>query len=295
MIDKPQEFTSFDVVAVVRKCTGIKKIGHTGTLDPMATGVLPLLIGRATKAADIISDSDKEYEALFKIGIKTDTGDITGKVTESSQNTAEKAELIQAAKNFVGDIMQTPPMYSAVSVNGQRLYKLARKGIEIEREKRSVCIRKLELDFDEDTQTGRLTIACSKGTYIRTLIEDIAESVGCLAVMTALRRTKASGFCLEEAVTLEKLKACQGREEIEGMLKPIDILFEDLPDLTISEAQGNRFKNGGALGLERLRYSGEFRDKIKMRVYSPDKEFIGIGEIDISKGEMKVFKLFSLR
>ena len=215
ILDKPAGFTSFDAVAVMRGLAREKKIGHTGTLDPMATGVLPLLIGRAAKAADLLPDTDKEYMAGFRLGERFDTGDVTGKIIETSPARASEGDLLRALERFRGDIMQTPPMYSAVSVGGQRLYKLARQGIEIEREPRPVHIGRLELaSFDEKEQRGTLAVACSKGTYIRALIEDIARAAGTLGVMTALRRTKACGFTVRAAVTLEDLRAQIGRAHV---------------------------------------------------------------------------------
>ena len=207
ILDKPAGFTSFDAVAVMRGLAHEKKIGHTGTLDPMATGVLPLLIGRAAKAADLLPDTDKEYTAGFRLGERFDTGDVTGRVIERSPARVSREELLRVLEGFRGDVMQVPPMYSAVSVGGQRLYKLARQGIEIEREARRIHIGALELtEFDENAQSGVLTVACSKGTYIRALIEDIAGAAGTLGVMTSLRRVRACGFTEDDAVALEDLR-----------------------------------------------------------------------------------------
>ena len=207
VIDKPQGFTSFDVVAVMRRACGQKKIGHTGTLDPMATGVLPLLLGCATRAEPLLDDSGKEYEASFRLGFSTDTEDTTGRVTAQSGVRVTREEILNRIPEFTGEILQTPPMYSAVHKDGKRLYELARQGVEVEREKRPVTITRLELlAFDEERQEGRLAVACSKGTYIRTLCADLALSCGSLGVMSALRRTRAAGFGLDDAVPLEQAR-----------------------------------------------------------------------------------------
>lgn len=294
ILDKPEGFTSFDAVAVIRRLTSEKKIGHTGTLDPMATGVLPILIGRAAKAADLILDTSKEYIADFRLGIKTDTGDITGKVTEEKSFDVLSERLEDVLKEFTGDIMQIPPMYSAVSVNGQRLYKLARQGIEIEREKREVYIEKLNLlEFDDKKGKGKLVIACSKGTYIRTLIEDISERLGTVGTMTALRRTKACGFSEEDSLTLDELKVLAENGELENAIRPVDSLFEDILKLSVTDAQAKRFQNGGALDLTRTKLKNPLNDE-SVRVYSSKDEFIGLGKINLAKSEVKVLKLFKL-
>ena len=207
VLDKPQDFTSFDAVAVVRGLTRERRIGHTGTLDPMATGVLPLLLGRATKAASLLPETAKTYEASFRFGEAYTTGDVTGEVIKTDETPVLRAALETALDSFRGDILQVPPMYSAVSVNGQRLYKLARQGIEVEREARPVHIAELTLlEYNENEKTGKLHVTCSKGTYIRTLIEDIAQKCGTVGAMTALRRTAACGFTLADAVSLDTLK-----------------------------------------------------------------------------------------
>ncbi|MEG1426281.1 MAG: tRNA pseudouridine(55) synthase TruB, partial [Oscillospiraceae bacterium] len=252
ILDKPQNFTSFDAVAVMRRLAGERKIGHTGTLDPMATGVLPLLLGRATKALPFLTDTAKTYEAEFRFGIKTDTGDIWGQSIATAQRRISREQLMALLPSFCGEILQTPPMYSAVSVNGQRLYQLARQGLEIPREKRPVFIETLELlGYDETAGVGRLRLCCSKGTYVRTLIEDLAEAAGTLGTMTALRRTSACGFSLAAAHTLEELRELQGN--VAGIVQPVETLFQELPRVTVTLAQEARFLNGGGLSLPRLK------------------------------------------
>ena len=198
IIDKPQDFTSFDVIAIVRGCMHERKTGHTGTLDPMATGVLPILLGSATKAQELLPDTDKEYIAEFRLGMTTDTLDITGKTLSTSDAEVTREQLEEVLPKFRGDIMQKPPMYSAVYKDGVRLYELARKGIEVEREERPANVSLLELThFDEAAQSGSLKISCSKGTYIRVICDDIGRLLGCGCVMTSLRRTRAY-FCASQ-------------------------------------------------------------------------------------------------
>ena len=207
VIDKPKDFTSFDVVAVMRRLTNQKKIGHAGTLDPMATGVLPILIGKATKVQSILPDETKEYVAEFKLGIKSDTQDITGNIIEETICNIKKEDLQKVLDNFIGNIKQIPPMYSAVKQNGKRLYDLARQGIEVERRERSIKIYKLELiSFLEKTQEAKILVGCSKGTYIRTLCVDIGDKLDCGAVLTSLRRTLACSFSIKDSITLDEAK-----------------------------------------------------------------------------------------
>ena len=294
VVDTPQDFTSFDVVAVMRGLSKEKKIGHTGTLDPMATGVLPLLLGRAAKALDLLPDGDKAYRAEFRLGERYDTGDVTGTLLETDGTPVDREALERAMAGFRGDYMQTPSMYSAVSVNGQRLYKLARKGIEVERPPRPVHIGELILEsYDEFSRQGSLLVSCSKGTYIRVLIEDIAQAAGSLGVMTALRRTKACGFSIEEAVPLEDLRALASKEALEHRLRPIDSLFAAYPQVTVSGPQMIRFCNGGALDLKRLRLENEPSDGQRFRIYGSENVFLGLGTADLKSDSMKFLKLFA--
>lgn len=257
VLDKPQDFTSFDAVAVVRGLTRERRIGHTGTLDPMATGVLPLLLGCATKASALLPDTDKSYTADFRFGERRDTGDSTGALLETDETPVDGAALEAVLPRFTGDILQVPPMYSAVSVNGQRLYKLARQGIEVERAARPVHIASLQLlDYNAAQRTGRLSVTCSKGTYIRTLIEDIAAALSTCGVMTALRRTSACGFTLDDAASLDTLKALRETGDFSGVLRPVEKLFVPLPAVHVSPAQGKRYLNGGALDFARCHCRG---------------------------------------
>ena len=295
ILDKPAGFTSFDAVAVCRRLCHERKIGHTGTLDPMATGVLPLLLGKATRAASLLEDTDKEYEAGFRLGVSTDTEDSTGKVLETSGTPVSRELLENLLPRFRGEIMQVPPMYSAVSKDGKRLYELARKGIEVERDARPVTIFKLELmEYHEETREGKLTVSCSKGTYIRTLIADLAKAAGSLGVMTALRRTKACGFTLADAMTLDEAKALSEAGTLEEKLRPVESLFAHLPAITVSGAQATRFGNGGQLDLKRI---PAFRkqnppDGEIVRVRGEKGEFLGLGQVQTEKGWLAILKLF---
>lgn len=295
ILDKPADFTSFDAVAVCRRLCHERKIGHTGTLDPMATGVLPLLLGKATRAASLLEDTDKEYEAGFRLGLSTDTEDSTGKVLETSDTPVSRELLESLLPRFRGEIMQVPPMYSAVSKDGKRLYELARKGIEVERDARPVTIFKLELtEYHEETREGKLTVSCSKGTYIRTLIADLAKAAGSLGVMTALRRTKACGFTLADAVTLDEAKVLSEAGTLEEKLRPVESLFAHLPAITVSGAQATRFGNGGQLDLKRI---PAFRkqnppDGEIVRVRGEKGEFLGLGQVQTEKGWLAILKLF---
>ncbi len=292
IINKPMDFTSFDAVAVTRKVSGQRKLGHCGTLDPNATGVLPVLLGAATKAQDILPDHDKEYVAELKFGTQTDTLDIWGEVLKEEKSEVSAEAFEEILKNFRGEIMQVPPMYSALKLNGKRLYDLARQGIEVKREARPVTIYRLEAEsFDEKEQTAKIRVSCSKGTYIRSLIDDIGKALGTFAVMTSLCRTKACGFSLDESVSMEELKT-SNPEDINARLLPIERLFESYREVTVSEAQSIRFKNGGALGVERLRSLP--KDTIQgeiLRVKFNDK-FLGLGII--KDAELKIFKNFNI-
>ena len=294
LIDKPKEYTSFDVIAVVRGVTGQRKAGHTGTLDPNATGVLPVLLGNATKAQDLIPNHDKKYIADFKLGITTDTLDIWGKVLSRTESDISEEVILSALDSFQGEIWQVPPMFSAVQKNGQRLYDLARKGIEVEREKRKVTVYSLELiEFDRAAQCGRLEIFCSKGTYVRTIIDDIGRKLKVGAVMTDLRRTEACGFTLDNCLTLDELKAMKENGSIADALTSVEDLFVTYPRLNISSAQAKRFSNGGTLDISRTALrSTTPMDKQIFRVCENGGIFIGLGITDAVKNLLKIYKLF---
>ncbi len=252
-IDKPQGFTSFDVVAKLRGITKIRRIGHAGTLDPMATGVLPVFIGRATKACDMLPDSDKEYEAEFKLGTVTDTQDSTGEVLSQCDARVTESDLKSAVGGFLGKQLQIPPMYSAVKVDGKRLYDLARQGIEVERKPREIEVYRIELlSFDENSQSGKLVISCSKGTYIRTICHDLGQKLGCGAVMTALRRTRAAGFSLSDCITIEEAQKLSYPEILEKSILPIDRVFSFMDKLVLNRRKAELFLSGVKLDAKDL-------------------------------------------
>ncbi len=287
-INKGKDITSFGVCAKVRGITKEKKCGHTGTLDPMATGVLPVMLGGATRFLDFLPESDKSYRASFILGKTTDTLDITGNVTGEFEVNVNKEDVENALSDFRGKIMQVPPMYSAVSVNGQRLYDLARKGIEVEREAREVEIKSLEL-VEENNGEYVIDVFCSKGTYIRTLIDDLGRKLGCGAVMTSLIRTKAMGFSLENSITIEELQRRKDENiGFDDILIPLDKALYDYGKLTVSDAQSVRFKNGGALDIKRIKQ--DVKLDALYRVYSPQDEFLGLGKAE--DDELKAKRIF---
>ncbi len=292
IVNKPPEFTSFDVVAVVRRLSGQRKIGHTGTLDPNATGVLPLLLGNATRAQDIVPNHDKSYVAGFRLGLTTDTLDIWGEVTSRRDCAVKRAELEAALSAFRGEIEQVPPMYSAVSVGGRRLYDLARQGIEVERKSRKVTVYSIELTgFDEALQSGTLSISCSKGTYVRTLIDDLGRSLGAGAVMTSLERTFACGYSLADSLTLDELKALAEKGGLGNALSSTESLFECYREIAVSDAQAKRFSNGGALDKSRTALrSLDHIDGELFRVKNREKNFLGLGIVQ--GNDLKIYKLF---
>ncbi len=292
VIDKPKNYTSFDVVAVVRGILREKKVGHSGTLDPMATGVLPVLIGTAAKAQSLLPDTEKEYTAGFRLGITTDTLDITGKILSENKCCFSREEVMSILPHFMGNIMQVPPMYSAVQKNGVRLYDLARQGIEVEREARPVNINKLELiSFDEKSQSGKLVISCSKGTYIRVICDDIGKELGCGCVMTELKRTRACGFSVENAVTLEELREIREQGRLQEYILPVDRIFSHLTGVRVSSKQAVRFCNGAPLDLERLSGMGNRRNGELIRVYG-DGKFLGLGIVETEKNQLGIKKRF---
>lgn len=294
IINKPENFTSFDVVAVVRRLTGQRKIGHTGTLDPNATGVLPILLGNATKAQDIVPNHDKTYTAKFRLGITTDTLDIWGTVLSECGKTVTTGDILSVLDNFRGEIEQLPPMYSAVKVNGQRLYDLARQGREVERKPRRVTVYSLELvDFDEETQSGTLGISCSRGTYIRTVIDDMGRLLGTGAVMTALCRTSACGYTLADSITLENARKSAENGDLAEYIMQTESLFAGYRKITVSDAQAKRFSNGGALDMDRTALAKANAENGEIiRVSDRQGNFLGLGEADSESGQLKIYKLF---
>lgn len=291
-MNKPQDFTSFDVIGKLRGILHMKRLGHTGTLDPMATGVLPILVGTATKACDILPNQDKTYQATVVFGKATDTLDIWGKpLQDYPEQHVTEAALRAILPEFLGDITQLPPMYSAVSVNGKRLYELARKGETIERPTRTVHIDAITLDaFDETQQTATLTVSCGKGTYIRTLLSDIGQRLGGDAVMTALTRTAACGYPLQDCLTFEQVAAAMADGTLEEHLLPTDSLFSSYPKLRLNAAQERMFCNGVKLDLNRLRNLQPDQDIYT--VYGATGTFLGTALADRTQQELRIGKRF---
>ncbi len=284
-IDKPQDMTSFAVCARLRKIFGEKKVGHAGTLDPLATGVLPVMIGGATKFLCHLPEHDKGYRAEFILGKTTDTLDITGNVTAEYPVCCTDADVEAVCEDIKGKIMQVPPMYSAVSVGGKRLYELARSGVEVERQAREVEIKRLDM-LPKNGDAYVIDVLCSKGTYIRSLIDDIGNKLGTGAVMTSLCRTQACGFTLADCADLESLfVAKEAGEDMHKYLLPVENAFFQYEKLTVSPAQAIRFKNGGALDAERIK--SQISNNTVYRVYSPDDVFLGIGKEENSQLKVK--------
>ncbi len=287
-INKPEGFTSFDVIAKMRGILKMKKLGHSGTLDPMATGVLPVFAGGATKAISIIPETGKSYRAGFRLGVVTDTYDMTGQILEEKNFNIQKKDVENSLATFCGKITQLPPMYSAVQVNGQRLYDLARKGIEVERPSREVEVTKLELlEFDEKNGTGTLEMSCSKGTYVRSVIHDMGWKLGCGAAMTALVRTFSNSFSIEECVTLEELEKYRDEDRLGEIVKPVEKMFFTLPKISLNEKKTAMYKNGVKLMLDRLKFP---ENSEMLRVYGFDGKFIGIAKPCYDENVLRVLK-----
>lgn len=291
-VDKPPDFTSFDVVAKLRGMLKTKKIGHGGTLDPMATGVLPIFVGRATKACDMLPVQDKRYTAMLRLGLTTDTQDATGAILSQSVPQCGRAEVEQALAAYTGPQQQLPPMYSAIKVNGRRLYDLARKGIEVERPPRSITVHHIALLEALDRERYRLDIACSKGTYIRTLCHDIGQRLGCGGIMESLRRTEACGYTIEQCLTLEELQALADEGAVEDRLLPIDSAFAAYPRLDLEEKQARLFSNGVRLSPARLGYGGEEQS---LRVYDHAGNFLAIAKTERETDTLRMAKWFGGR
>ena len=285
IVDKPTGWTSFDVIAKLRGILGTRKLGHSGTLDPMATGVLPVFCGGASKAVDLQLDHTKAYRATLKLGARTDTGDVTGTVLETAPVTAGEAELLAVLPQFVGPQMQTPPMYSAVKINGQPLYKMARQGIEVERKARPIEIFSIEYGGSPAKDEYILTVRCSKGTYIRTLLEDIAAAMGQKGTMSALRRVSSGVYGEADAHTLEEIQAAKdaGMEQLEALMLPVESVFTSLPLLTVAPKVEQHLYNG----CPTSRYPAADG---RYRVRNEAGAFLGLA--NVTGGVLKVEKLF---
>jgi len=292
IVDKPENFTSFDVVAVMRKLTYQKKIGHAGTLDPNATGVLPLFLGSGTKAISFIENHDKEYIAGFKLGMVTDTLDIWGSVLKCEQSYITQTAIENELPRFTGNIAQIPPMFSAAKKNGKRLYSLARQGIEVEREAKTVTIFSLALlNFDETAQEGTMKVLCSKGTYIRTLIDDLGAVLKCGACLTSLVRTKACGYHISEAVSLSEIQQLSRQGKLNEILYPVESIFNNYPSLKLSKKQSIKFKSGAAQEDSSIVLNNTVEPSAcVVKIYDQNNVFIGLGEY--KNCFLKALKLF---
>lgn len=278
IVDKPEGWTSQDVVSKLRGVLHEKRIGHGGTLDPMATGVLPVFVGRATRAVEFFEHAEKTYEAVLLLGVTTDTQDTTGTVLETRPVTVGEAALREVLTRFTGVQQQLPPMYSAVKIGGRKLYELARAGKEIERKPREITVFSLDL-LDFSKASARLRIHCSKGTYIRTLCHDMGAALGCGGCMASLRRVQAGAYPIAEAVTLDEILAAADPQKL---LKPVDSLFSAYPCLTLTPAQEKCVRNGAAFTCKWA--EGRYR------VYSPFGEFLALCEA--ADGKLKTVKSF---
>ena len=285
IVDKPTDWTSFDVIAKLRGILGTRKLGHSGTLDPMATGVLPVFCGGASKAVDLQLDHTKAYRATLKLGARTDTGDVTGTVLETAPVTAGEKELLEVLPRFVGPRMQTPPMYSAVKINGQPLYKLARQGMEVERKARPIEILSIQYEGSPAENEYTLTVKCSKGTYIRVLLEEIAEAMGQKGTMSALRRVAAGVYTEADAHSLEEIQAAKnaGPEDLQALMLPVESVFTSLPLLVASERVEQHLYNG----CPTSRYPAADG---RYRVRNAQGQFLGLA--NITGGVLRVEKLF---
>ena len=285
IVDKPTDWTSFDVIAKLRGILGTRKLGHSGTLDPMATGVLPVFCGGASKAVDLQLDHTKAYRATLRLGVRTDTGDSTGTVLETAPVTAGEAELLAVLPRFLGLQMQVPPMYSAVKINGQPLYKMARQGVEVERKARPIEILDIRYEGSPAEHEYTLTVQCSKGTYIRVLLEDIAAAMGQKGTMSGLRRIAAGVYTEADAHTLEEIQAAKaaGPEALQALMLPVESVFEPLPLLVVDPRVEQHLYNG----CPTSRYPAADG---RYRVRSADGRFLGLAQI--TQGVLRVEKLF---
>ena len=294
-IRKEKGYTSFDVVAKLRGILHMKKIGHTGTLDPEAEGVLPVCLGKATGLCSMITDWGKTYEAVMLLGTTTDTQDTTGTVTAENEVHVTELEVIEACSSFVGEYYQTPPMYSALKYKGHKLYELARQGIEIERAARKITIHALhinEMNLADDEKTVTFTVECSKGTYIRTLCHDIGRKLGCGGTMKSLKRTRVGTFAIDDALPLGELEKLAAEGRLEEYVIPADAMFPELPCLTIRDSFRRLLENGNSFYSNQVREELEAVDGIRVKVYDTEGRFYGIYAFSDEKGRYQPVKMF---
>ena len=272
VIDKSAGWTSQDVAAKLRGVFHERRVGHGGTLDPMATGVLPVFIGRATRAAEFLESAEKEYVAGLRLGVVTDTQDTSGTVLETNSACVTRAQLEAALRQFRGEIQQIPPMYSAIKINGQKLYELARRGQEVARRPRSITIHALEL-LEGEGADWTVRVRCSKGTYVRTLCHDLGRALGCGGCMSSLRRTRAGSFTLAQAVTMQQVLDFAAGQDPQQLLMPVDAVFAAHPPLIVTLGQAAKLKNGAQVKDWQFQ-PGTYR------VYAEDGEFLLLGRVE---------------
>lgn len=288
---KEEDFTSFDVVAKLRGILKQKKIGHTGTLDPKAQGVLPVCLGKSTKVCDLLTDKDKVYEAVMLLGITTDTQDMTGTILSEKTASCSDESVREAVMQFVGDYDQIPPMYSALKVNGQKLCNLARAGIEVERKARPVHIFEIEI-LSIELPRVKMRVHCSKGTYIRTLCQDIGDKLGCGACMESLLRTRVADFTLGNAHRLSEIEEAVRNGSIDEMIAPTDSIFTKYPGVTIRPEYEKQLYNGNRLPIVACEKWQEDWSLQPLRIYDMEHRFIGIYEYKEQESELKPVKIF---
>ncbi len=281
LVDKPTDWTSSDVVAKLRGLLHEKRIGHSGTLDPMATGLLVVFVGRATRAVEFAESQEKRYLASLRLGLATDTQDITGNRISGQACEISEEELEETLARFRGNIQQIPPMYSAIKVGGKKLYEIARRGGEVERRPRPVQIRELRL-LGREGEDWLLDVTCSKGTYIRTLCHDIGEMLGCGGCMSALRRVRAGAFSIDSAYTLDQIREAVEKDAAQRLLLPVDTLFRDSPSLRVNAGAEARIRCGSSVPVPAV--EGEYR------VYGPGGAFLALARV--TGGELKTIKSF---
>ncbi len=291
---KERGFTSHDVVAKLRGICKQKKIGHTGTLDPDAVGVLPVCLGSATKLCDMLTDKEKEYIAVLRLGMVTDTQDISGEVLEEKEVRVSAEQVREAIYSFQGEYAQIPPMYSALKINGKKLYELARAGKEVERAARPVIIRELEI-LEENMPEFTIRVRCSKGTYIRTLCHDIGQKLGCGGVMTSLIRSKSGTFMIEKAYKLSEIQKYADEGRLNELVMPVEKMFEHLPAVTVKEDAYKILQNGNQLKMKDLQTKLDVNnntENLTVRVYSHEDVFYGVYEYDSTRKMFCPVKLF---
>lgn len=281
LIDKPQDWTSHDVVAKLRGILHERRIGHSGTLDPLAMGLLVVFVGRATRAVEFAEADSKEYIAGLRLGLSTDTQDISGNVIAECSDLPDEGAVRRAVNSFIGDIEQIPPMYSAIKIGGKKLYELARKGQSVERAPRKITVSSIEI-IGREGGDYLLKIACSKGTYVRTLCNDIGASLGCGACMSSLRRISAGAFSVESAHSIDEVENAANEGQLVDIMLPVDTLFSALPELKVPESTANRLKTGNIIKISAA--DGDYR------VYSDSAEFLLVGKVE--NGKLKTIKSF---